>query len=83
MPDIKQIKVGTTNYDILGRVNATDVSTKLFLVGANAQSANPTTNSDNEVYVTNGQLDAKSFRVNEKATMQYNSTTQSIDFSFN
>lgn len=61
---------------------STDTSSKIFLVGATSQTANPQTYSDDQVYVTNGQLDANTFRVAEKVIMQYNSSTESLDFVF-
>lgn len=61
---------------------STDTSSKIFLVGATSQAANPQTYSDNQVYATNGQLNGNSMRVAEKVTMQYNSSTESLDFVF-
>ncbi len=52
-------------YDVIldtkNTAGATDTSTKIFLIGAPSQAANPQTYSDNEVYVTNGVLTAKSY----------------------
>ena len=62
---------------------STDTSSKIFLIGATSQAANPQTYSDNEVYATSGVLTTKSVQVGgTAATMQYNSTTKSIDFVF-
>ena len=61
---------------------STDTSSKIFLIGATSQAANPQTYSDNQIYATNGQLDANKMRVAEHVTMQYNTTTQSLDFIF-
>lgn len=87
MAVLNQIELpnGTT-YDIQDTKNttgATDTSSKIFLVGATAQTANPQTYSDNEVFVTSGVLTTKSVQVGGgAATLQYNTTTESIDFIF-
>lgn len=88
MADISKIQTPTDTYDIkdaTARVTAgaTDTSNKIFLVGATEQSTNPHTYSDNEVFATSGVLTTKSVQVGGgSATLQYNSTTQSIDFIF-
>ena len=61
---------------------STDTSSKIFLIGATSQASNPQTYSDNQIYATNGQLDANKVRVAEKVTLQYNSSTESLDFVF-
>lgn len=72
------------NSDTKNTAGSTDTSSKIFLIGATSQAANPQTYSDNEVYATSGVLTTKSVQVGGgSATMQYNSTTQSIDFVFN
>ena len=61
----------------------TDTSSKIYLVGATAQTANPQTYSDNEVFVTNGVLTTKKAQVGGGAcTLEYNSGTESLDFVF-
>lgn len=88
MADISKIQTPTATYDIkdaTARVTAgaTDTSSKIFLIGATSQAANPQTYSDNEVYATSGVLTTKSVQVGGgSATLQYNATTQSIDFVF-
>ena len=72
-----QTPTNTTNT-----AGSTDTSSKIFLVGATSQAASPQTYSDNQVYATNGQLDANKVRVAENVTLQYNSTTKSLDFIF-
>lgn len=82
MSDISKITLNGTEYSIKDTKNttgSTDTSSKIFLVGATSQAANPQTYSDNQVYATNGQLDANKMRIAEHATFQYDSTTQSID----
>ena len=85
---------GTTKYlredgtwqvppDTKNTAGSTDTSSKIFLVGATSQAANPQTYSDNEVFVTSGVLTTKSVQVGGgSATLQYNVTTQAIDFVF-
>ena len=69
--------------DTLNTTGSTDTSSKIFLIGATSQAANPQTYSDNEVYATNGVLTTKSVQVGgTSATMQYNSTNKCIDFVF-
>lgn len=47
-----------TPPDTKNTTGSTDTSSKIYLIGALEQSANPQTYSDNEVYVTNGTLTA-------------------------
>jgi hypothetical protein len=62
---------------------STDTSSKIFLIGATSQAANPQTYSDNEVYTTSGVLTTKSTRIGGGAvTFQYNTNTESVDFIF-
>lgn len=71
------------NTDTKNTAGSTDTSSKIFLIGATSQAANPQTYSDNEVYATNGVLTTKSVQVGgTAATMQYNSTNKCIDFVF-
>lgn len=65
-----------------GGVDSTDTSNKIFLIGAETQGTNVSTYSDNQVYATNGQLDANKVRIAEHATIQWNSTDSSLDFIF-
>ena len=69
--------------DTKNTAGSTDTSSKIYLVGATSQDANPQTYSDDEVYATSGVVTTKSVQIGGgAATMQYNSTTQSIDFIF-
>ena len=71
------------NTDTKNTAGSTDTSSKIYLIGATSQAANPQTYSDNEVYATSGVLTTKSVQVGgTKCTMQYNTTTQSLDFVF-
>lgn len=74
--------VNTEGTDTKNTAGSTDTSSKIFLVGATSQTANAQTYSDNQVYVTNGQLDANKVRVAEHVTLQYNTTTNALDFVF-
>lgn len=80
-----------TNYQIVGdfdtdtknTTGSTDTSSKIFLIGATSQAANPQTYSDNEVYTTSGVLTTKKVQVGGgHCTMEYNSTTETLDFVF-
>ena len=72
-----------TDTDTKNTAGSTDTSSKIFLIGATSQAANPQTYSDNEVYVTSGVLTTKSVQVGgTAATIQYNSTNKCIDFVF-
>lgn len=80
----KSVPSNAVFTDTKNTAGSTDTSSKIFLIGATSQAANPQTYSDNEVYATSGVLTTKSVQVGGgSATMQYNSTTQSIDFIFN
>lgn len=69
--------------DTKNTAGSTDTSSKIYLIGATSQAANPQTYSDNEVFATSGVLTTKSIQVGGgSCTMQYNSTTQSLDFVF-
>jgi hypothetical protein len=87
MATLSQIELpnGTT-YDIIDTKNtagSTDTSSKIYLIGATSQAANPQTYSDNEVYTTSGTLTTNNVQVGGgTCTLQYNTTTQSLDFVF-
>lgn len=85
MADISKIKTpdNTTHNIVTNTAGSTDTSSKIYLIGATSQAAHPQTYSDNEVYTTSGVLTTKSVQVGGGAcTLQYNTTTQSIDFVF-
>ncbi len=72
---------GYQTTDTKNTAGSTDTSSKIFLIGATSQAANPQTYSDNEVYATSGVLTTKSVQVGgTAATMQYNSTDKCIEF---
>lgn len=81
--DVAEVRKEVDSFtDTKNTAGSTDTSSKIFLVGATSQAANPQTYSDNQVYAQNGQLDANSVRVGEKVTLSYNSSTESLDFVF-
>lgn len=78
--DLSDLGIAIT--DTKNTAGSTDTSSKIYLVGATSQAANPQTYSDNEVFATNGVLQAKKFSVNNGATIEYNSTDKCIEFNF-
>ena len=76
-----QIPVDTKNT-----AGSTNSTSKLYLIGATSQAANPTTNSYQYTYTDNGLLSALKVGLNlngtEKAHLEWNDTDQSIDFIF-
>lgn len=80
MANISTIKVDSSTYNV--SVNGTDTSSKIYLLGGTTQGTAPSTYTDNQVYVTDGQLDANKARIAEQVTLQYNSTTYALDFVF-
>ena len=72
-----------TDTDTKNTAGSTDTSSKIFLVGATSQAANPQTYSQDTTYVdTDATLASTKVRVGEKCTLQYNSTTNALDFVF-
>lgn len=79
--DLSNLGIAIT--DTKNTAGSTDTSSKIYLVGATSQAANPQTYSDNEVYTTNGVLTTKSIQIGGTATtIQYNSTDKCIEFNF-
>lgn len=68
--------------DTKNTAGSTNSTSKLFLVGATSQAANPTTNSHSAVYEANGTLNATIVQIAEKVQLQWNSTDNSLDFVF-
>lgn len=71
-----------TNNDTKNTAGSTDTSSKIYLIGATEQSANPQTYSDDQVYVTSGQLDANIIRISEQVSLVYDSTNSTLNFNF-
>ena len=65
-PIIDRINVKGIEYEIKDTTNntagATNDTSKLFLVGAKSQAANPQTYSNSNVYMSNGTLTANSLK---------------------
>lgn len=81
--DITALGIPAQDNDTKNTAGSTDTSSKIYLIGATSQAANPQTYSDNEVYTTSGALTTKSVSVGGgSCTLQYNTTTQSLDFVF-
>lgn len=69
--------------DTKNTTGSTDTSSKIYLVGATSQAANPQTYSDNEVYTTSGTLTTNKVQVGGgSCTLEYNTSTASLDFIF-
>ena len=57
----RTITLSQVDNDTKNTAGSTDTSSKIYLIGATSQAANPQTYSDNEVYATSGVLNAKTF----------------------
>ena len=73
--------------DTKNTAGSTNSDSKLYLIGATSQAANPQTYSDAHVFETNGAFSAKTLGVNadtdnDKVTLQWNATDSSLDFVF-
>lgn len=75
-------KITVSSTDTKNTAGSTDTSSKIFLVGATSQAANPQTYSDNQVYATDGQLNGNSVRVAEVVSLVYDSTNKCLNFNF-
>lgn len=65
--------------------NTLATTTKYYVTGTTSASTNTGTQSfDTGIYATTtaGQLNAKTYKVDEAVTLEYNSTTKSLDFIF-
>lgn len=75
-----------TTQDTKNTAGSTDSNSKLYLIGATTQAANPTTNSYQYTYVTEGLLSSTKIGVNatgvEKVHLEWNATDSSLDFIF-
>jgi hypothetical protein len=75
--------VANPNTDTKNTAGSTDTSSKIFLIGATSQAANPQTYSQDTTYVdTDATLASTKVRVAEKCTLQFNTTTNALDFVF-
>lgn len=72
-----------TTQDTKNTAGSTDTSSKIYLLGATSQAANPQTYSDNEVYATSGVLTTKKIQVGGTAvTLEYDNVNECINFVF-
>lgn len=74
--------LGIPGSDTKNTAGSTDTSSKIFLVGATSQAANPQTYSDNEVYATNGVLSSKALSINAKVNLEYDATNGGLKVVF-
>jgi len=73
--------------DTKNTAGATNSTSKLFLIGATAQTDNPQTYSNTYVFATNGLLSTASLGINDNSTtnkirLVWNSTEKCLDFVF-
>jgi len=67
-----KVTIAATDNDTKNTAGSTESSSKLYLIGATSQAANPQTYSSSQVYETNGNLHATSFNgVNIDASNGY------------
>lgn len=79
----KSVPSNAVFTDTKNTTGSTDTSSKIYLVGATSQAANPQTYSDNEIYATSGVLTTKKVQVGgTSATIEYDSTNKCINFVF-
>lgn len=72
-----------TTQDTKNTAGSTDTSSRIYLIGATSQAANPQTYSDNEVYATSGVLTTKKIQVGgTAATIEYDNVNECINFVF-
>ena len=71
-----------TNTDTKNTAGSTNSTSKMYLIGATSQGANPQTYSNSAVYATNGVLTATKFSVNNKVSIEYNTTDECLEFVF-
>jgi len=86
---LKKDGTWATPSDTKNTAGSTNSTSKLFLIGATGQSANPQTYSNSGVYATNGDLVLSGSVTiggntanTSGARMVFNSTTNSVDFQF-
>ena len=78
----KTITLPSAGTDTKNTAGSTNSTSKLYLVGATSQAANPQTYSHSAVYATGGAFAASSLKVFEAVTLSYNTATQALDFVF-
>ena len=79
----KKITISSSYTDTKNTAGSTNTDSKIYLVGATSQAANPQTYSDSEVYTTNGTLTTKEVEVGGgSVNMRYDSTAKALRFVF-
>lgn len=76
------VTIASSYTDTKNTAGSTNSESKLYLIGATSQAANPQTYSDAEVYTEGGELNATSVCLAEKAQMKYDSTNECLRFVF-
>ena len=72
-----------TDTDTKNTAGSTNSNSKLYLIGATSQAANPQTYSDSEVYTTNGTLTTNKTQIGGgEVTMEYDSSYKALKFVF-
>ena len=83
MSGLTELPTDKTIVDTKNTAGSTDSSSKLYLIGATSQAANPQTYSDDAVYTTSGVLTTKSVQVGGgKVQMEYDTATDTLKFNF-
>ena len=70
------------NTDTKNTAGSTNSDSKLFLIGAGSQAANPQTYSDSDVYTTNGTLRALKYKVANNVILEYDESAECLNFVF-
>ena len=76
------ITINSSYIDTKNTAGSTNTASKIYLIGATSQAANPATYSNSKIYGTNGQLNATSVRIAEKVKLEYDSTNSCLNFIF-
>ena len=77
-----KLKISSSYTDTKNTAGSTNSASKLFIVGATTQAANPQTYSNTAVYEQAGTFAATQVRVAEACTLQYDSTNLCLKFVF-
>ena len=68
--------------DTKNTAGSTNSTSKLFLVGATTQAANPQTYSDDDTYVTDGTLRTGKLSLVDAVRLEYSTTNSCLNFVF-
>lgn len=82
-PDMS-VGTATNSTNSTNSAVAADTTHQLYLIGATGSSGQQALKTDTGIYATAtaGQLHATTFDVNSKCTLQFNTTTNALDFVF-